>query len=177
MLYEDCERIMLCGMLFDNNEAHCPFDVWHHTCVQYLLMHRRFCLFSLVPDNSLPKRGKEGRTVVSYSGSYSIQQYTDNYDVYNLKEWMNAMNTATWDLWMYENNVYPYGNRTLQEAIDSPKNGVAYKLSREDRWPVLCRICYSRTFSDSIRCRYLPWLRCNPLLCPHPSCSVRRWHV
>ena len=53
------------------------------------------------------KRGKEGRTVVSYSGSYSIQQYTDNYDVYNLKEWMNAMNTATWDLWMYENNVYP----------------------------------------------------------------------
>lgn len=73
------------------------------------------------------KRGKEGRTVVSYSGSYSIQQYTDNYDVYNLKEWMNAMNTATWDLWMYENNVYPYGNRTLQEAVDSPKNGVAYK--------------------------------------------------
>lgn len=79
------------------------------------------------------KRGKEGRTVVSYSGSYSIQQYTDNYDVYNLKEWMNAMNTATWDLWMYENNVYPYGNRTLQEAIDSPKNGVAYKLSFTDK--------------------------------------------
>ena len=75
------------------------------------------------------KRGKEGRTIVSYSGSYSIQQYTDNYDVYNLKEWMNAMNTATWDLWMYENNVYPYGDRTLQEAIDSPKGGVAYKLS------------------------------------------------
>ena len=79
------------------------------------------------------KRGKEGRTVVSYSGSYSIQQYTDNYDVYNLKEWMNAMNTATWDLWMYENNVYPYGDRTLQEAIDSPKNGVAYKLSFTDK--------------------------------------------
>ena len=75
------------------------------------------------------KRGKEGRTVVSYS----IQQYTDNYDVYNLKEWMNAMNTATWDLWMYENNVYPYGDRTLQEAIDSPKNGVAYKLSFTDK--------------------------------------------
>lgn len=79
------------------------------------------------------KRGKEGRTIVSYSGSYSIQQYTDNYDVYNLKEWMNAMNTATWDLWMYENNVYPYGSRTLQEAIDSPKNGVAYKLSFTDK--------------------------------------------
>lgn len=79
------------------------------------------------------KRGKEGRTVVSYSGSYSIQQYTDNYDVYNLKEWMNAMNTATWDLWMYENNVYPYGDRTLQEAIDSPKNGLAYKLSFTDK--------------------------------------------
>ena len=79
------------------------------------------------------KRGKEGRTVVSYSGSYSIQQYTDNYDVYNLKEWMNAMNTATWDLWMYENNLFPYGDRTLQEAIDSPKNGVAYKLSFTDK--------------------------------------------
>lgn len=46
---------------------------------------------------------------------------------------MNAMNTATWDLWMYENNVYPYGDRTLQEAIDSPKNGVAYKLSFTDK--------------------------------------------
>ena len=34
---------------------------------------------------------------------------------------------------MYENNVYPYGNRTLQEAIDSPKNGVAYKLSFTDK--------------------------------------------
>lgn len=79
------------------------------------------------------KRGKEGRTIVSYSGSYSIQQYTDTYDVYSLKEWMNAMNTATWDLWMYENNVYPYGSRTLQEAIDSPKNGVAYKLSFTDK--------------------------------------------
>ena len=54
MLYEDCEWIMQCGMLFDNNEAHCPFDVWHHTCVQYLLMHRRFYFLSLVPDNSLP---------------------------------------------------------------------------------------------------------------------------
>lgn len=79
------------------------------------------------------KRGKEGRTVVSYSGSYSIQQYTDNYDVYNLKEWMEAMNTATWDLWMYENQVYPYGNRTLQEAMDAPKNGVAYQLRYTDK--------------------------------------------
>lgn len=47
MLYEDCEWIMQCGMLFDNNEAHCPFDAWHHTCVQYLLVHKRFYFLSL----------------------------------------------------------------------------------------------------------------------------------
>lgn len=47
---------------------------------------------------------------------------------------MNAMNTATWDLWMYENNVYPYGDRTLQEAIDSPKTV----------WLINCRLPINR---------------------------------
>ena len=45
---------MQCGMLFDNNEAHCPFDAWHHTCVQYFLKDKESYLLSLVPDNSLP---------------------------------------------------------------------------------------------------------------------------
>ena len=69
----------------------------------------------------------------------------------------------------------PLHYRLRRHSAEFRHNGKS--SMREDRWPVLCRICYSRTFSDSIRCRYLPWLRCNPLLCPHPSCSVRRWHV
>lgn len=78
------------------------------------------------------KRGIAGKTIVNYTTSASIQQHTNIFDVYSLKEWMNAKNNSSWDMWMWENQVIPYGDRTLELAMSSPKNGVAYKLPYTD---------------------------------------------
>ena len=78
------------------------------------------------------KRGSEGRTTVSYDASYGVQKDVNTYDVYNLKEWMNAKNKASWDAWMFNNGVTPYGARSLEDAIASPANGVAYQLPYTD---------------------------------------------
>ncbi|MDR1864696.1 MAG: SusC/RagA family TonB-linked outer membrane protein [Bacteroidales bacterium] len=78
------------------------------------------------------KRGTVGKPTVSFSASYALQKHTDIYDVFRLKEWMDEKNVASWDMWMYDNEVYPYGNRTLEEANELPKNGVKYKLPYTD---------------------------------------------
>lgn len=72
------------------------------------------------------KRGKSGRAKVDYSYSYSYQKYSDKYDVLSLKEWMEEKNKSTWEYWIWENQVAPWGNRTLEEAIAAPKNGLSY---------------------------------------------------
>ena len=79
------------------------------------------------------KRGKEGKPVVNFTATHAIQKYTDVYDLLNLKEWMDEMNTATWDLWMWTNNVNPYGTTTLEDAIRFPVNGVSYKRPYTDQ--------------------------------------------
>lgn len=78
------------------------------------------------------KRGIAGKTIVSYNTSTAIQKHTNIFDVYSLKEWMNAKNNSSWDMWMWENQVNPYGDRTLEQAMSSPKNGVAYRLPYTD---------------------------------------------
>jgi TonB-linked SusC/RagA family outer membrane protein len=78
------------------------------------------------------KRGITGKPIVSYSTSYATQKHTDIFDVFKLKDWMVERNTATWDYWMFENEVYPYGSRTLEQAMDAPRNGVAYRLPYND---------------------------------------------
>ncbi|KAA6318428.1 TonB-dependent receptor SusC, partial [termite gut metagenome] len=77
-------------------------------------------------------RGKEGKPTVNFSASYAVQKHTDIYDVFKLKEWMNEKNVASWDYWMFENEIIPYGNRSLEEAMQFPKNGVQYKLPYTD---------------------------------------------
>lgn len=72
------------------------------------------------------KRGQEGKAQVDYSYNYSFQEYSDNYDMLSLKEWMVEKNKSTWEYWIWENQVSPWGNRTLEEAIAAPKNGQAY---------------------------------------------------
>lgn len=74
------------------------------------------------------KRGKEGRTTVNYSYDFSYQKYSDKYDVLSLKEWMREKNKSTWEYWVWENQVSPWGDRTLEEALVAPKNGQAYTL-------------------------------------------------
>lgn len=72
------------------------------------------------------KRGHEGKAKVNYSYEYSYQKYIDNYDVLNLHDWMIEKNRSTWEYWVWENNVAPWGNRTLEEALAAPVNGVNY---------------------------------------------------
>ncbi|KAA6333926.1 TonB-dependent receptor SusC [termite gut metagenome] len=77
-------------------------------------------------------RGKEGKPTINFSASYAVQKHTDIYDVFKLKEWMNEKNVASWDYWMFENDITPYGSRSLEEAMQFPKNGVQYKLPYTD---------------------------------------------
>jgi len=78
------------------------------------------------------KKGKEGEVRVDYSGSYSYQKYNDSYDVLDLKEWMQLRNDAGRESWEFDNKVYPYSSKTLEEAIANPANGIAYKRFYSD---------------------------------------------
>jgi TonB-linked SusC/RagA family outer membrane protein len=78
------------------------------------------------------KRGKKGKARVNYSYEYSYQKYSDNYDVLSLKEWMEERNKGTWERWVWDNQVEPWGSRTLEEAIASPVNGVAFSYPYTD---------------------------------------------
>lgn len=78
------------------------------------------------------KNGSEGRTQINYNASYGIQKHSNIFDLYSLKEWMVAKNNSSWDFWMFENEVVPYGLRSLEDAMNNPKNGVAYKLPYTD---------------------------------------------
>lgn len=72
------------------------------------------------------KRGKEGKTKVSYSYNYSYQKYSDTYDLLSLPEWMEEKNKTSWELWIWNNKVAPWGTKTLEEALMSPVNGIRY---------------------------------------------------
>ncbi len=72
------------------------------------------------------KRGAEGKPQVDYSYNYSFQKYSDNYDMLSLKEWMVEKNKSSWEYWVWENGVGPWGGKSLEEALRSPKNGLAY---------------------------------------------------
>lgn len=74
------------------------------------------------------KRGKEGRPVVQYSTSYAIQKYNNAFDVLPLNEWMQVRNEAAWEQWNFDNNVIPYGARTLAEAQADPVSADFRKL-------------------------------------------------
>ncbi len=74
------------------------------------------------------KRGKEGKPVVQYSTSFASQKYNDSFDVLPLNEWMQVRNEAAWEQWVFENNVIPYGSKTIEEAKANPVNGDFYKL-------------------------------------------------
>lgn len=72
------------------------------------------------------KRGKEGKARVNYSYNYSYQKYSDTYDLLSLSEWMEEKNSSSWELWVWNNKIAPWGGRTLEEALASPVNGLKY---------------------------------------------------
>jgi TonB-linked SusC/RagA family outer membrane protein len=74
------------------------------------------------------KRGKEGKPTLEYSTSYSFQKYENSFDVLPLNEWMQVRNEAAWEDWNFQNRVYPYGTRTLEEAQANPVGSDFHKL-------------------------------------------------
>ncbi|MEO8254309.1 MAG: TonB-dependent receptor [Flavobacterium sp.] len=79
------------------------------------------------------KKGKEGDVKVDYSASYSHQAYNKNYDVLNLGQWMQLRNDAAREKWDFENRIFPYSSRTLEEANATPVNGVPFKRYFSDQ--------------------------------------------
>jgi TonB-linked SusC/RagA family outer membrane protein len=74
------------------------------------------------------KRGSEGKLKVQYSANYTVQKFKNPFDVLPLNEWMQVRNEAAREQWEFENNVIPYGTRTLAEAEANPVNGPFRKL-------------------------------------------------
>lgn len=79
------------------------------------------------------KKGKEGDVKVDYSVSYSQQAYNNNYNVLNLKDWMQLRNDAALEKWEFINRVSPYSSRTLDEANAAPVNGIPFKRYFSDQ--------------------------------------------
>lgn len=78
------------------------------------------------------KKGKVGKISVDYSSSYSFQDYINNYEILGLQEWMQLRNDAAYENWAFLNRVYPYSDRTLEEAIANPVNGVPFSRFYSD---------------------------------------------
>jgi TonB-linked SusC/RagA family outer membrane protein len=74
------------------------------------------------------KRGAEGRVRFQYEGLYTVQKYTNPFDVLPLNEWMQVRNEAGQEQWDFDNGVFPYGTKTRQEAEASPVNGLYKRL-------------------------------------------------
>ncbi len=72
--------------------------------------------------------GTDGIPVVQYSTNFSVQKYKNSFDVLPLNEWMQVRNEAAWEQWNFDNNVMPYGTRTLAEAEADPVSGNFHKL-------------------------------------------------
>ena len=78
------------------------------------------------------KKGKAGKVSVTHSSSLSIQKNADEYDVLSLPEWMQVRNEAAFENWAFQNRIEPYSDRTLEEAIADPVNGVPFRRFYSD---------------------------------------------
>lgn len=55
------------------------------------------------------KRGRAGVTTVDYRGSYTIQTPKKYIDIFNAREFMQQHNRLAHDLYLYDNDLAPYG--------------------------------------------------------------------
>ena len=78
------------------------------------------------------KRGRTGSAKVSYSYDFSSQRYADMYDLLSLKEWMRVRNDMALETYMWNNQVAPYGTKTMAEAAAHPYNGVQLRYPYTD---------------------------------------------
>ena len=66
------------------------------------------------------KRGKEGAPSIQYSNNFSFQLFKNSFDVLPLNEWMQVRNEAAWEQFLFENAVFPWGYKTVEEAEANP---------------------------------------------------------
>ena len=78
------------------------------------------------------KRGTQGKAKVDYSYNFSYQQFAEKYDLLSLKEWMQVKNETTYEKWLWNNGVAPWGTKTLAEAQANPVGGVSYMKTYSD---------------------------------------------
>lgn len=70
------------------------------------------------------KRGATGEAKISYSGNYSFQPYDNRWDLLPFKQWLQTHNEAGWENFLFQNQVQPWGSRTLEEAEANPVAGL-----------------------------------------------------
>lgn len=58
------------------------------------------------------KKGKSGKPIVTYSGSYSVTSNQRNIKVLDAEQYMRVANAFSKEQYYYNNGVYPYGTNT-----------------------------------------------------------------
>ncbi|GAB3349272.1 TonB-dependent receptor [Arachidicoccus ginsenosidivorans] len=58
------------------------------------------------------KHGKEGKTLINYSGNYGIQRVDKMYPVYGAKDYMLQRNALAEEIWLRDNKIAPYYGQT-----------------------------------------------------------------
>lgn len=75
------------------------------------------------------KRGSEGKVDVKFSASVSMQKLYGFEDMLSGQDFMRERNKITREIWMNNNNVYPYGTR---EWEDSMNTSILYPYTEEE---------------------------------------------
>lgn len=71
------------------------------------------------------KKGKEGKVEVNYKTTFSMQKLYGFPQMLNSIDFMTETNEVIKEAWMRENAVYPYGDRSYDQAVASAgKNGI-----------------------------------------------------
>ena len=70
------------------------------------------------------KRGATGEAKISYSGNYSVQPYDNRWKLLSFKQWLQTYNEAGWENFLFQNQVAPWGTKTLEEAQANPVAGL-----------------------------------------------------
>ena len=70
------------------------------------------------------KRGKSGKPVVKYSANYSVQKIAKRLEMLTAREFMNVSNEISYQKWLMDNELYPYGSELEEDAL--PYKGNPY---------------------------------------------------
>ncbi|WP_165813897.1 TonB-dependent receptor [Terrimonas sp.] len=66
------------------------------------------------------KKGSERKPIISYSGSYGIQEVDRLYDLLGTKDYMEQRNLITREKWMYDNKIGPYYGTVDESSVGTP---------------------------------------------------------